>query len=266
MLKLFKVKAGRFYVNQFFWIALILSIAILIYGSIVILISSGEPSEILTKFAGFAGGMATVVAALVAIREFILFRHNQGVKEFRELFSDKLKTLPGYVLSRADEAYSLFSKVDCVVEDGIKKEGAVQEMKELAVSLKELRDDVSLSHYSLSAGVDDIHSMSAYLEVMIGEKAIRLVRILKELNDAIFNYELRVEFYVTTASKLSGNTFGADYVVNKENEFISSYFAIGYKSYGNLIHREPQLLGSNNKTVIGEVFRLTKELEKLKIT
>ena len=84
MFKRLKVKVGRFYIHYFFWFALWLSIAILLYGLFIILSAKGESSNILANFGSFSGGMATVIAALVAVREFILFRHNQGVKEFRE--------------------------------------------------------------------------------------------------------------------------------------------------------------------------------------
>lgn len=131
MLKHLKVKVGRLYINYFFWLALWLSIATLLYGSFIILSAKGVSSNILANFGSFSGGMATVVAALVAVREFILFRHNQGVKEFREFLSKQVQSLPNFVLEIADEAYLLFAKLDRKAKENLKIPEIINEIQEL---------------------------------------------------------------------------------------------------------------------------------------
>ncbi|KKK62553.1 hypothetical protein LCGC14_3003170, partial [marine sediment metagenome] len=161
MLKHLKVKVGRLYINYFFWLALWLSIATLLYGSFIILSVKGESSNILANFGSFSGGMATVVAALVAVREFILFRHNQGVKEFREFFIKQVQPLPNFILEMADEAYLLFAKLDRKAKEDLKRPEVIHEIQELENKLKLFEDAEANYDYVLAgpgqdAGVIDI--------------------------------------------------------------------------------------------------------------
>ncbi|WP_149983142.1 hypothetical protein [Pseudoalteromonas rhizosphaerae] len=266
MLKHLKVKVGRIYINYFFWPALWLSIPTLLYGSFIILSAKGESSSILANFGSFSGGMTTVVAALVAVREFILFRHNQGVKEFREFFSKQVQSLPNFVLEMTDEAYLLFAKLDRKAKDDLKRPEVIHEIQELENKLKLFEEDVSSRYHQLRAEAADIFSMSTYLEILIGTKTKRLLSILEELKGAIHNYELRADFYINTASKMRSSEIKCDYEVNNKNEFISHYSGLDYKRKGSLFHRMPKLLGAKRDSIIGEVFKIYEELEKLKIT
>ncbi|MEG3759734.1 hypothetical protein V5096_17470 [Pseudoalteromonas carrageenovora] len=266
MFKHLKVKIGRLYINYFFWLALWLSIATLLYGSFIILSAKGESSNILANFGSFSGGMATVIAALVAVREFILFRHNQGVKEFREFFNKQVQSLPHFVLEMADEAYLLFAKLDRKAKEDLKKSEVIHEIQELENELKLLEEEVSIRYHQLSAESANIFSMSTYLEILLGTKTKRLICILEELKDAIFNYELRADFYINTVSKMSSSEIKCDYIVNIKNEFILHYPGLDYKRRGSLFHRMPKLLGAKRNSIIGDVFKIYEDLEKLKIT
>lgn len=266
MFKRLKVKVGRFYIHYFFWFALWLSIAILLYGLFIILSAKGESSNILANFGSFSGGMATVIAALVAVREFILFRHNQGVKEFREFFSTQVQSLPNFVLEMADEAYLLFAKLDRKVKEDLKRPEVIHEIQELENKLKLFEEEVSIRYHQLSAESANIFSMSTYLEILLGTKTKRLICILEELRDAILNYELRADFYINTVKKMSSSEIKCDYVVNNKNEFISYYPGLDYKRRGSLFHRMPKLLGAKRNSIIGEVFKIYEEFKELKIT
>ncbi|MCG7565347.1 hypothetical protein MHM95_03470 [Pseudoalteromonas sp. CnMc7-15] len=209
--------------------------------------------------------MATVIAALVAVREFILFRHNQGVREFREFFRKQVQPLPNFVLKMADEAYFLFAKLDHQTKEDLKKSELTNEIQELGEKLKLFEEDVSARYHQLSAEAADIFSMSTYLELLIGTKTKRLLCILEELKDAISNYEQKASFYINTASKIRSSEVKIDYVVNNKNEFISHYLGLDYKRRGSLFHRMPKLLGAKRNSIIGEAFKIYEELEKLKI-
>lgn len=266
MLKHLKVKVGRLYINYFFWLALWLSIATLLYGSFIILSAKGVSSNILANFGSFSGGMATVVAVLVAVREFILFRHNQGVKEFREFLSKQVQSLPNFVLEMADKAYLLFAKLDRKAKEDLKIPEIINEIQELENELKLLEEAVSIRYHQLSAQAANVFSMSTYLEILIGTKTKRLLCILEELEDAIHNYELRANYYTSAVSKMRSSEIKCGYVVNNKNEFISHYPGLDYKRKGSLFHRMPKLLGAKSNSIIGEVFKIYEELEKLKIT
>jgi len=93
-----------------------------------------------------------------------------------------------------------------------------------------------------------------------------LICILEELKDAILNHELRADFYINTVSKMSSSEIKCDYIINNKNEFISHYAGLDYKRRGSLFHRMPKLLGAKRNSIIGEVFKIYEDLEKLKIT
>ncbi|WP_370316662.1 hypothetical protein [Pseudoalteromonas sp.] len=269
MLKSLKVQVERIYIKYFFWLALWLAIAALLYGSFIILSAKGEPTSILASFGSYSGGMATVLAALVAVREFILFRHNQGVKEFRDFFSKQVQSLPNFVLEVADEAYLLFAKLDRKAKDDSKRPEVIQEILEIENKLKVYEEHVSSRYYQLSSEVTYIFSMSTYLELLIGSETNRLLYILEELKDAIINYQYRADFCINIASKMRSTEITCDYKVNNKNEFISNYRNLGgldYKRRGTLFHRMPKLLDTKRDSIVGELFKICKELEKLKVT
>lgn len=129
-----------------------------------------------------------------------------------------------------------------------------------------LEEAVSIQYHQLSAQAANIFSMSTYLEILIGTKTKRLLCILEELEDAIHNYELRANYYTSAVSKMRSSEIKCGYVVNNKNEFISHYPGLDYKRKGSLFHRMPKLLGAKSNSIIGEVFKIYEELEKLKVT
>ncbi|MBE0350906.1 hypothetical protein [Pseudoalteromonas lipolytica] len=88
-----------FYIKYINPIILLLSVIFLLIGIPVIATEKGPSFQILTSLAGFVGGLFTVIAVILAAKEYFLFNAHRGIKEYRAFIVTKIRPINDMLLS-----------------------------------------------------------------------------------------------------------------------------------------------------------------------
>lgn len=87
-----------FYIKYLSHFILILSVIALLLGIPIIATEKGPSFQILTSLGGFVGGVFTVIAVVLAAKEYYFFNAYKGIKDYRAFIVSKIRPISNMII------------------------------------------------------------------------------------------------------------------------------------------------------------------------
>lgn len=180
------------------------SIAWMLYGSYIILITKKPAFEVLSVLGGFIGGIATLTAVTISYKEYLIFKSYSGSEQYREFIIKVIRPIP-------DEIFKDFMKLKFYTHHKgyEQKTIPVEEKPEIRKTLFELEGKYKKIESEIQSGYYDLAFKNKWL-------ASKIEGDLNDLIEYLYHFRLasmNVQYYLFNGEPL-------DY----ENNFISDIY------------------------------------------